>query len=258
MKEYYFIGASLPELQVGYPPEISFIEFARLLRLNLSPEDLESSRVMRRYWDLQNLRSLWRGEKIAMRGNFNENELEDAVVTGMGFPGYVYEFLSKYLSKEERLAQFPELLITYYRMEGARATGFLKEYLEFERQWRLVFTGFRAKLLGKELAKELQFEDPDDDLIVQMMAQKDAKTYEPPARFDDLKGIFQEHGSSPLELEEAMCQWLFAKLEVMGGIDPFSLDRILSYQARLVVVEQWMELDKEKGLERVKRFEGAL
>lgn len=258
MREYTFVGASLPKLVMGIPPEITFTAFARLLRVNLAPEDLKLSRVMRRYWDYQNVRLLWKDDELQRWGNYNENELEEAVVDRQGFPDYFYRFTEKYDAKDDRLANFSELIASYFREENPNDGSFLQQYLDFERGWRLVFAGFRAKEFGKDLTKELQFEDRDDDLVAQIMAQKDAGTYEPPARFEELKGIFNEHGDAPLELEQALCQWRSKKYEQMGGQNPFALERILAYQARLVVAEKWMQLDREKGMKTVEIIEGRV
>lgn len=258
MTEHYFVGGSLPDVEVGLEPEISFVEFARLLRLNLKPDDLAKSRVMRIYWDFENIRTLWKGGEIEKRGNYDENELQEAIATKVGLPSYFYEFYERYDTDEERLKEYPKLLIRYFTEEGEKATGFLKEWLIFERGYRLALLGFRAKKLGRDLAQELQFENPEDDIVVEMMAQKDAKTYEPPSRFEGLKALFEEHFEEPLELEMNLCRWRSDEYDRFGGIDLFSIDKILAYQAKLVMAERWMELDRKKGKQALEGIEERL
>ncbi len=248
-KDYYFLASILPELQIGYPPDISFQSFDFLMKTNLTPEDYRQAMVMRRYYDLQNIRALWKEEDLDPRGNYDLNELEDALVTRMGLQDYVFSFLDKYESDDMRLKQFPELIAFYYQREIENAEGFLKEYLVFEREWRLVLTGFRAKKQQRDILLELQHEDPQDDIVAQILAQKDAKSYEPPTRYGDLKVIFDEYSSRPFELHQALCDYRFQKIEEMYGIELFSIDRILVYLAQLIIVEKWLELDKKKGLE---------
>ncbi len=250
-RNYYFLAAALPQLQLGYPPDISFQTFVLLLKINVSDSDFAKFRVLRRYYDIQNIRAFWMKEELDPRGNFNENELEEAILTGMGFPAYVYEFLEKYEQLKERLHYFSSLIEAYFHNESLAASGFLYDYLKFEREWRLVLTGFRAKLLARDLALELQFEDPYDDLTQQIMAQKDAKSYEPPSRYSDLKAIFENHRDAPLDLHLSLCEYRFQKIEELQGIDLFSMDRILAYAAQLIIVEKWLELDKKKGMQIV-------
>jgi hypothetical protein len=101
------------------------------------------------------------------------------------------------------------------------------------------------------VAAELQFEDPDDEIVAQILAQKDAKTYEPPERYSDLKALFEEHYDAPMELYQGLCEYRFEKIVQMYGIDVFSIDRILAYLARLIIVEKWLDLDKKKGIQVV-------
>lgn len=251
MTQYYFVSTSLPELQVGYPSELTFSDMVNLMEVNLKTDDLLLTQVVRRYYDIQNIRSLMMEEEIDPRGNFNAKELEDAIATSTGLPEYVYDYLEQYDGTENRLRHFSSLISAYFKEEIQRATGFLEQYLTFEKEWRLVLTGFRAKQLGRNVAEELQFEDPDDDVVAQILAQKDAKYYEPPTQYEDLKVLFEQHKSDPLDLYQALCEYRFEKLNSWIEVEAFSIDRILGYLAQLVIVEKWMELDKKKGLDIV-------
>lgn len=251
MTKYYFLGSILPPLKMGMPPELSYRELKPLLMGNLSKDDYGKVRVVRRFFDLYNIRSFLRGDPINSHGNFDEKELEEAILTRVGFPEYVNQYLDCYEEKEDRIKHFMMLLSAYFTNEIQRNTGFLKQLLEFERQWRLVMAGFRAKKYGKDLLEEMQYEDPKDELVVQILAQKDAPTYEPPSRYSELKSLFDEHVDNPLKLQMAFDEWRINKTRDMEGADVFSIDRILSYIYRLFLIEAWLELDKRKGMQIV-------
>lgn len=251
MTQYYFVASALPPLQIGIPPEISFADFIELLNTNLNKSDHEKVDAIRRYFDIENLRSLWEKEPLEPYGNFDENELEDAVLTGVGLPAYVYDFMHKYEGLESRLHHFPFMLVNFFNREIERNKGFLKKYFQFERDLRLVLSAFRAKRLGWDLAQELQFEDPTDDLIAQMMAQKDAKAFEPPVAYEELKILFEENVDDPMALHKALTEHRFNKIEQLLGVDVFSEERIEGYAAQLIMAEKWMELDRKEGMEIV-------
>lgn len=251
MKNYYYLATALPDLEVGTQPEIEFPEFDWMLKQNLTRSDLVKTKVWQRYYDIQNIRYLWQGAELDPRGSLDENQLEEALIFREGLPRYVYDFMDRYETSKERLDHFPALVGMYFSGEIAQAQGFLKEYLTFEREWRLVLTGFRAKKLGRDILAELQYENPEDELVAQIIAQKDSKTYEPPEKFADLKALFEEFGDSPLELAKALSAYRFAKIDEMLGIAPFSFDRITGYFAQLLIVENWLKLDQEKGKEIV-------
>lgn len=248
LKEYYFVAASLPPLQIGKPAEISFADFDRLLKLNLSDHDYEQALAIRRYSDLQNIRNFLNGEELDPHGIYNEKEIEGALLSRVGYPAYVFDYLDKYENTEDRLKNMPELLSVHYQKEIKHASGFLKEYMQFERDWRRIFAVLRAKKMGRDVAEELKYEDPNDTLMMQILEEKDAKSFEPPPQYSDLKAIFEEHSDSPMGLHQALYEYRFQKIDQMCGIELFTLERILGYMIQLILVEKWEKLDQKKGL----------
>lgn len=247
MGHYYFVGTLLPELQIGLPPEISFENFMVLLRDNLESSDLRLTKVLRLYYDIENLRSLWKEEPLDPYANLDENDLDEALFHPELLPSYVRTFLETHENKAARLRYFPQLIAAYFYYEAQQATGFNKQYLQFERKLRLIQTAFRAKQLNRDLAEELQYENVDEDFIQQLLAQKDATTFEPPPGFEDLKSIFEEYYQQPINLHKALCEYRFQKAEELADGHIFTMDRILAYMVQLMLVERWQQLDAEKG-----------
>jgi hypothetical protein len=248
---YYYLGTVLPDLALGKSPEISFQELKDLLKDNLSANDEAQMRVIRRLYDILNIRALWLNDPLDPHGNADENELEDALISEVGLPDYVYGFLDSHDSQSDRLRYFPGLIAQFFSVESSRASGFLKEYLSFERSSRLMITALRSKRLGRDLLVELQYEDPEDPLVAQILSQKDAKSYEPPEEFQDLKALFEKHHRNPLDLEQALCEYRFNHIDYLIAFDPFSTRKILAFVAQFIIVEKWMALDRKKGTDLI-------
>jgi hypothetical protein len=252
MTNYYYVGISLPSLSLDIPPEITFKDFNRLLKDNLSEKDSQKTLFIRRYDDILNLRAYWLGTSLNVHGELNILELSEAVVSQTGLPSYVYDFIDKYPNKEDRLLHFPFLLAKFFQEAVLEKDSFLRNYFNFERELRLVWTAYRAKKLGKDLNFELQFENPEEELIAQLLALKEAKIFELPEKFQNLKVIFENFDDNPLALEKALDQYRIEYIEKMiESHDPFSIERILAYMIQLMIIEKWFELDKEKGKEIV-------
>lgn len=249
MTDYYFLASALPPLQIGMPPEISFQEFQNLLKDNLTAKDFEKAYVLRLYYDIQNIRAFWKGEILDPWGNLDEMELEEALLAKESLPDYLQDFLERHTSLESRLHDFAALPTAYFAKESSQASGFAREYLKFERELRLILTAFRAKQLNRDLIYELQFEDPDDDFVAQILAQKDAKSYIPPEEYQEIKTLLETYSNDPLSLHQALCEFRYQKIEEMLGVDLFSINRVLGYMIQLILVEKWQALDKQKGLE---------
>lgn len=255
MNNYYFIGTYLPQISFELPPEISFSDFCQLLSDNLSYEDLQKAVLVRRFYDILNIKAFWQGEELNPYGSLNENELGEALLDEVTFPGYIYDFLTIHESTEDRLSHFPSLLSKFFTEEVKKTHGIIRQYLEFERELRLVFTGFRANKLGRDLSIELQYENPEEDIIAQMLAQKDAKVFEPPEKYQDLKILFEQYGDSPMDLQKALAQYRYNYLEQLVDMaNTFSMNRILVYMIQLIIVEKWFALDKAEGIEIVSKM----
>lgn len=251
MANYYFLGTLLPELHIGEPPEIGFAELDQLLKDNLSDSDYAKTRTIRNLYDISNLRAYWKGDALDPNGNFNASELEEALVTRSLLPQFIFDFMDKYESNEERLKHYPELLAIFFRNAIKNASGFFKYYLTLERELRLILVAFRAKKLGRDVYTELQYEDPEEDFIAQILAQKDSTSYEPPEKYEEIKTLFEQYYDNPIELQKALLEYRFQKIEEKLGLELFSMDRVLAYMIELIMVERWQKMDKQKGLEIV-------
>jgi len=248
---YYFLAASFPPLILGEKPDITFDELTARLQINLSKQDFEQTVVLRRFLDLSNVRALFLEDAIDPRGNLSEKELDQALLLKDGLPEYAFDFLDRFETAAEKLRFFSGLISTYFNEEIQRQEGFLKEYLTFERSWRLVLLTLRvkqgAKQLGRDVSAELQFEDLTDPLVLDILAQKDAATYDPPIEFAELKEKYLACGSDPWQQFKTVAEWRFHRIEELVNEPLFSIDWILSYMARLLIVEQWNDLDHTKG-----------
>jgi len=246
-KNYYFLVPSLPPLSLRDKPEMTFAELSSRLQINLTKEDLQKTRVLRLFLDISNIRLLLMEEAIDPRGNLSEKELDEALLIHDILPEYVFDFLGQFEKVPDRIKNFPGLLARFFNEEIPKQEGFLKKYLTFEREWRLVLLAFRAKQLGRDVAKELQFEDPHDPLVASILAQKDAAHYEPPHEYAELKELIASCSADPWLENRAFAEYRFKKIEQMAENQLFSIDQILSYMAKLMLVEQMNELDEERG-----------
>jgi hypothetical protein len=247
MTNYYFLAASLPPLVLGEVPDITFTELSLRLEINLTKEDFKKTVVLRRFIDLLNIRALFLEEPIDNRGNLTEKELDEALLIRDILPEYVFDFLDRYESPMEKVRYFPALVVRFFLEEIPQQEGFVRRYLEFERAWRLVLLALRAKSLGRDVMKELQFEDVHSPIVAQIIAQRDAERYEPPAEYEEVRELLISCGSDPLLQHKVFAEWRFRKVEEMVDTPLFSIDWILAYMARLLILESINELDEKKG-----------
>lgn len=254
MHNYYFVAPSLPTLKLGEVPELPFEQVMHRLELNLSKEDLKKVAILRLLIDLQNIRSLYLEEPLDKRGMLSEKELDEALLVEADLPEYVFDFLDQFEETKEKVRHFFGLVSRYYFEEIQRQDGFLKDLLEFQRNMRLVLVALRSKKTDRDIEEELQFEDFKDPMVAQILAQKDMEDYDPPMEFQELKEKLNGAGDDPWEQYKSAVMFEFDKIDDMSGYPLFSLDWILGYIARLLLVEKWNELDEERGKEIANQF----
>jgi hypothetical protein len=250
MRNYYFVAPSLPPLSIHERPEITFDELMARLQVNLSKHDLEKIKVLRRFVDMYNIRALLMEEPVDPRGNLNEKELDEALLVqgvNAALPDYVFDFLDQFEKTADKIRNFSGLLARFFNEEIPRQEGFLRRYLQFERECRLVLLGLRAKQLRRDVVRELQFEDPTDPIVAHILAQKDSEVYEPPSEYAQLKELIVSCHGDPWAEHRAFAEYRFRKIAEMAESKLFSIDQILSYMAQLMIVENINELDAQRG-----------
>lgn len=253
MTQYYFLASLLPQLEIGYVPALGFFDLQQLLQINLTKEDKKKVKRFLRLIDIENMGHLFALEPIETRGHLNRAELEGALEEKMwseeeAFSPYLIEFLEKYPTREERQKHFAQLISAFLKEESAEQEGFASDYFAFERNLRLTLVGLRSRKTGRSLEAELSFENSSDLIVAQLLAQKDAKTFEPPFEMRDLAPIFEAYSTSPLELHRALIVYRFNAIVEMCNGAIFTLDAILGYLTRLILVERWLELDVQRGV----------
>lgn len=253
MKEYYFLASLLPQLEIGHVPKLGFKELKELIAINVKPEDSARFEQLLRLVDLENLQALWQDLPLDPRGNLSKEGLIVALDQGGWtesdpFENCLRDYLEKYKEKQERLKHFSRLLAHFCLEKRETLEGFLKGYYSFQYEMRWIVAAFRAKKQGIDLARELQYEESSDPLIAQILAQKDAPSFEPPYEYKELKPLFEAYVEEPMELHKALVSYQFDFMITLWGGELFTIDRVLNYAARLLLVERWQALDSQAGM----------
>lgn len=250
---YYYLAASLIPIEFGDIPELSFLDLVEKYQMNLSKQDKKQLETIRLFFDLENIRQLYtfRSAPVHLdpRGNLSKKDLKQALEEKDFFPEYVYEFLKQHEANKDIVFHFSSLISSYFIHEGEAASGFLKQYLEFERNCRLILTGFRSKKLKRNLYKEFAFEDPRDPVISLIIAQKDSPYFETPMGYEELHEMLLTAKNQPMYQYRHLAEFRFRKIREMAMHKPFSIDYLLAYSLRTTVLEDLRALDEVKGQE---------
>ena len=254
MCKYFFLGSVLPTLSIGRKPDLVFEDLLELLQVNMKRSDLEKVTLIRRHIDLKNVQQLLKKQPLDPRGNFTEKQLDEALLNRVGLPEYLFSHLDAYESIEDQLRHFSKVFIQFFQDMDQKKRGFLKFYFNFEREWRLILAGYRAKKLGLDPIKELQHEDPTDPFVAQILAQKEAPFFEFPFGYEELNEKINEVDGDPMLQYESMATFRFNTLADRAQDNPFSVDYVLGYFVQQMIVENWNALDDNQGKESLQQI----
>ena len=248
MDKYYFLTCSLPPLFFGQKPDLFYEELKDLLQWSLTEKDKMVLTSLKCYVDLKNLKAVWLDKEIDHRGNLDEKRLKQALLTEDHFPDYVFEYIRNNPDDLNKVKNFNYLLATFFRNEiHNNQNNFVKNYFLLERDIRFVFTALRAKEIKKNIEQEFYVEDTQEILVEQILSQKDQNSYRPPIEYEELFDIYEKNKDSPLRLQREYLKYRFNKNLEIGEQNPFTIEQILGYLVNLVLVEDFYNLNKEKG-----------
>lgn len=247
MTNVVFLGSVLPPLFFGSRISISFTDLLSLFKMNMSDTDWEKVKVIRRYIDLKNVLQILKKEIIDPRGNLSEKELDEALVNRDGLPRYLFDFLDTYDTVEEQIRHFSSVFVQFFKDPEQQKGEFLKFYLNVEREWRLIQVAFRAKKIHLDLAKELQYEDFTDPMVVELLARKDSEQFEFPYGYEELGVLLKSLGENPLEQYQQIAAFRFHQIEEKIQDTPHSIQFVLGYFIQFMIVEDWNALNEKQG-----------
>ncbi len=237
LKDYYFLSLSLPDLQLGRAPELSWGEVETLLVNNLRKGDYAEVESFLRLYDLQNIRSYWQGLPLGFIGNLDQIQIQTRIIEQDGLPSYLLRYLDRWPEEEERLQHFDQLLMAYYQKEPKERSPFFQRLLHFEFGLKLLLTYLRAKKMGKDPLEECQgMEDhPLYSAIFDREDQEHLELFEP---YDTIPQLFEMSREDPKKLEEGLNQIRFNWIEEQIALDPFSITYILGYVMQFLIVDK--------------------
>lgn len=254
MKRYFYLAASLPELGLEFKPNVTFNEFIEDANTYLEKKDYQYVVIIRELIDIENIRRLLLEQAIDDRGNLSETSLDEAILGKVDLPVYAVDFLDTYLDTKSRLDHFAALYASFFNFYKNTKNTFLNQYLTFEHELRLWMTLLRAQKLGQDFAQALQFEDGKDPLIMNMLVQGQSADLTLPDEFKKLKSIYENYSANPVLLQKKIEEFKISKIDELVQDNFFSIDVILGFIAKLLIIEQWQSLNLEEGLNRLNRF----
>jgi hypothetical protein len=247
--KHYFLYSSLPALEIQAKPDIAYPLLLEAFHLNFNEKEKEQLALIQFFVNLNNIYAYLTGGKWNLKGSISIQDLKECLEKKEGLPDYVLDFFAKYEDPKDQKRFFSKVLIDFFHAEHDKHKGFLKEFICFERDLRLVLLAYRVKRSHLDLLRELQFEDFANPLVIDILARKDAAHYDFPFEFKDLKLAIEKAGPNPLKQHFAIAEYRFRHYAPFLEEDPFSIDSLLAYFVQYMILDDYHGLSVDEGKE---------
>nr|WP_321357565.1 DUF2764 family protein [uncultured Draconibacterium sp.] len=256
-REYYCLIAGLPDLFFDEnKTTVTSSAFRDELQHQLSPPDFKLVEYLFLPFDNLNLLNVFFGQNkpYFYLGNITKHELgfqfspENEEIQ---LPDYMKTFISWMKGNDKKHADLhaKNILTTlFYEHALECPNSFLQNWFRFELNLKNIFTAFNCKQYNYDLETHLLQVEGEDSVHPLLMEKKLKADY-----FEELlpyhEELFRiaESNLEWIEKEKAVDKIKWEYLDENTFFHFFTIEKVLAFTMKLLLIERWMKLDKETG-----------
>ncbi|HLN54039.1 MAG TPA: DUF2764 family protein [Lentimicrobium sp.] len=270
-RNYYYLIAGLPDLSIDQGKlQFGSVEFREYLKSELSEKDYKLVEWLFLPIDNQNLLVLLKksDKEWNTSGIYSPEDLEYTILEekspdkiifekDIDVKPYIKQFIRSAVNEERgsEISYENEVTALYYLDALKVNNKFLRNWFEFEINIRnlLIFNiaqqynlSFENQLLG-------------NTSLVNSLRQKTGRDVGDAAEWNYYDRIIQISETTDIALREKSIDLLkWSVLDEMNTFNYFSIEIIISYMIKLMIIERWLKLDPKTGEELFRRLIGDL
>ncbi|MBI9060549.1 MAG: DUF2764 family protein [Marinilabiliaceae bacterium] len=263
-RNYYCLVAGLPDL-VMEDRKLAFTSVAlrELLQEDLHPQDYRLVSLFFLPYDHQNIinRLFNKDTSFDKRGLYAEEVIDEVtdkkafeLAEETGLHGYLNNFLNDFYEREEKPARQDaerQLTSAYFQMLLGGSNSFVSAYAQQELTIRNIIVALNGRKYDLEVEKDII----GDGDVVDALKKSRARDFGLTTDVEMLDHLMQIHENpDPLdrEMKLDLLRWQFLDEETFFNY--FTIEKVLAFTLKLMIVERWFELDEEKGRELFKNL----
>jgi hypothetical protein len=258
-RHYYYLVAGLTDLVFdsgkGYP---DLNEFVKELENNLHSSDFNIVSLLFLPYDNDNLIAFLEGktDKWNPLGKYSVNDFEEerkvmqSIVRRKDvIPPYMVAVMNQRTGEEQaidRVSTWKKLSEGYLEMALKSGSKFMKKWISFDRDVRNIFALINAKELNLNATRYIAGNDQfAQELIAIFNSGKDFVIPQEPDYAPTIFRIATENGFMERERKIDLERWNF--IDNNTFFEYFTLDLILGYLLKYMIVLRWKQLEPETG-----------
>lgn len=184
--------------------------------------------------------------------------LEDEIIEpDKAIPSYLRDFITDFKEEHLRYDVSPENVLSWMYYDYMREADNLlvKRYAEFSMNLKNLVTALNARKYGMEISREVI---GDNELAIALRTSN-AKDFGLGMDYPYVEKVLALMDNDNLvERERGLDLIIWNFLDEAVTFEYFSLERVISYMLRLMIVERWSKMSSESGrkvfMEMIERF----
>ncbi|MCC8089494.1 MAG: DUF2764 domain-containing protein [Rikenellaceae bacterium] len=264
--KYYFVVAGLREYSLDTGAKgFDAVAIRDDIYENLAPEDRQYMRDFYAYYDVLNIIALYSGrETFHKLGFYTREQLEAELEAPENLPGYLATVIATYRSAVKDVKYIDTdpsidtgkpigraLWSAYYDHCIDSACRFLREWYRFDMELRNITAAYTARRFGRDVTGKII----GDSDITGSLARSSAPDFGLKNEVDYMErlvGIMEEADILDKERKLDLLKW--DKSDELTELNYFDIDVILAYCVKINLIDRWISLDKQTGLEMFRKM----
>lgn len=256
-RNYYYLVAGFPDIVLDQKKiPFSLAELKQELKYHLHPDDYRLVEYLFLEYDNINFLNLLQKKdaEFIPLGNYDENFFADEIKEPEKMPVYMKKFLEDYREEnpeQPKLSLENQLTWLYYDFMISQKNEFLKEWFTSLRDVKNIFAIYNSRKFGIDIETQMigDYELTD---AAKRTASKDFGMANELPYIDQVIGIYENTDIVEQEMTFDLFKWNY--LDKLNTFNYFSIEQILAFVIKFIMVERWTKLETENSKEIFKKM----
>jgi len=256
-RNYYYLVAGFPDIVLDQKKiPFSLAELKQELKYHLHADDYRLVEYLFLEYDNINFLNILQkkeAEFIPM-GNYDQSFFIEEIKEPENLPVYIKKFLTNYREENPfnpNLSLENQLTWLYYDFMIEQKNEFLSQWFTSLRDIKNIFTIYNARKFGIDIENQM-IGDYELTEAAKRTTSKDFGMANELPYIDQIIGIHENTDIVEQEMSFDLLKWNY--LDSLNTFNYFSIEQILAFVIKFIMVERWTKLETEHSNEIFKKM----
>lgn len=256
-RNYYYLVAGFPDIVLDQKKiPFSLAELKQELKYHLHADDYRLVEYLFLEYDNINFLNILQkkeAEFIPM-GNYDQSFFIEEIKEPEHLPVYMKKFITAYREENPdnpNMSLENQLTWLYYDFMIEQKNEFLRQWFSFLRDVKNIFTIYNARKFGIDIETQM-IGDYELTEAAKRTTSKDFGMVNELPYIDQIIGIHENTDVVEQEMSFDLLKWNY--LDSLNTFNYFSIEQILAFVIKFIMVERWINLETEHSKEIFKKM----